>query len=305
MSASGPPQFSVVIPTFNRAELLARTLESVFAQEFDDYEVIVVDDGSTDATAQVLAAHGSRIISLNQPNLGPSAARNLGIARARGRYVCTVDSDDLWFPWTLATFAQVITAAGAPAMISGHLLQFRAESELGEVRRTEPSFERYSDYFASSRRGYFVGSCMAVYARRALASVGAFDPQLRNMEDHDLSMRLGTAPGFVKITSPITLGYRHHAGSIQTVGRATAALQTCLARERNNVYPGGRARAGDRRRLLALHARPLSFACLRERRPDLGWRIYAETLAWNLRLARVRYLVGFPIRSLPSLVGRT
>lgn len=294
----GAPLFSVVIPTFNRAELLRATLESVFGQEFTDYEVIVVDDGSTDATQEVLADLRERLIALRQLNLGPSAARNLGLGRARGRYICALDSDDLWFPWTLATIARVIETAGEPSLIAGQLLPFRQESELQHVRRAELAFERYPDYLTSSRKGYFVGSCMAFYEREALARAGAFDPSLRNMEDHDLALRLGVAPGFVKVTAPITLGYRHHAGSIQSVTRATAALRVCLAREREGRYPGGSARASERRRLLSLHARPLSVACLRERRPDLGWRIFAETLAWNARQARLRYLVGFPLLGL-------
>jgi glycosyltransferase involved in cell wall biosynthesis len=295
---SAGPLFSVVIPTFNRAELLRQTLDSVFAQEFTDYEVIVVDDGSTDATPRVLTEHGERLVALRQMNLGPSAARNLGLTRARGRYVCTLDSDDVWFPWTLATIAHAIEGAGAPSLIAGKLLPFRHESDLRAARPAEPKYELYPDYLASSHKGYFVGSCMAFYERQALVRSGAFDPELRNMEDHDLSLRLGTAPGFVKVTDPVTLGYRHHEGSIQSVTRATAALRVCLARERDGRYPGGRRRASERRRLLSLHARPLSVACLRERRPDLGWRIFAETLAWNARQARVRYLVGFPLLGL-------
>src|SRR5271155_161031 len=117
------PFFSVIIPVYNRAELIRSALDSVLAQEFSDYELIVVDDGSTDQTAQVIeqyaAEHSQRIISLRQSNSGPGAARNTGIARATGRYIAFLDSDDLWFPWTLANHARAIQEFGSPAFICG------------------------------------------------------------------------------------------------------------------------------------------------------------------------------------------
>lgn len=295
---SAAPLLSVVIPTFNRAELLCRALETVKAQEFTDFETIVVDDGSTDSTPEHLATYGDRLTVVRQENAGPAAARNAGIARARGRYVCMLDSDDLWFPWTLATFARAIETTRGPSFLCGQLQPFTDEAELVDVRDEELSLERFDDYLASSHKAYFVGSGMAVYSRDALIRAGSFDTNLLNMEDHDLSLRLGTAPGFVKINRPITLAYRRHAGSIQTVSRAADALRTCVARERAHAYPGGRARARERRRLLSLHARPLSLACLDARRTDLALRIYADTLTWNLRQGRVRYVLGFPAKCL-------
>jgi glycosyltransferase involved in cell wall biosynthesis len=98
-----PPLVSVVIPTYNRPALLAETLESVFAQTFTDYEVIVVNDGSTDDTEARLRAYGDRIRLISQPNQGIGAARNRGIDEARGRYVALLDHDDLWRPQKLST----------------------------------------------------------------------------------------------------------------------------------------------------------------------------------------------------------
>jgi cellulose synthase/poly-beta-1,6-N-acetylglucosamine synthase-like glycosyltransferase len=96
------PLFSIVIPTFNRERLIAATLESVLAQTEGDFEVIVVDDGSTDGTEAALAPWRDRLTFVRQPNQGPGPARNLGAARAKGEYIAFLDSDDLWFPWTLA-----------------------------------------------------------------------------------------------------------------------------------------------------------------------------------------------------------
>src|SRR5262245_28982352 len=125
-----PPFFSVVIPTFNRAPLLRETLASVFAQETDDFEILVADDGSTDDTLRWLASNCPRARVLNQSNMGPGAARNLGIRNASGRYVAFLDSDDLWFPWTLSTMKAVISQADAPAWVMGKALQFHDSSSL-------------------------------------------------------------------------------------------------------------------------------------------------------------------------------
>src|SRR5688572_12393524 len=96
---------------YNRAALVRQALDSVLAQTSRDFELIVVDDGSTDETPEVLSSYAGRATLVRQPNGGPAAARNKGFGLARGRYVCIIDSDDLWFPWTLTTFEQTIRGA--------------------------------------------------------------------------------------------------------------------------------------------------------------------------------------------------
>src|SRR5947209_3603408 len=100
--------FSIIVPTFNRVDLLIRTLTTVWQQTYTDFEVIVVDDGSTDRTLEYLYSLGERVRVFAGSNKGPGAARNVGINEACGNYVAFLDSDDLWFPWTLKVFAQII-----------------------------------------------------------------------------------------------------------------------------------------------------------------------------------------------------
>ena len=99
------PLVSVIVPTFNRAHLIGRTLRSVLAQSYPALEVIVVDDGSTDDTRATIArdyADDARVRYVYKQNGGPASARNIGFAQSRGEYVALLDSDDTWFPWKLA-----------------------------------------------------------------------------------------------------------------------------------------------------------------------------------------------------------
>ena len=104
------PRVSVVIPTYNRAGCLPRAIDSVLAQTFDDYEIIVIDDGSSDNTSEVLAAYGDRVCVVKQVNQGVSAARNHGIRVARGEFVAFLDSDDEWLPRKLEAQVQYLNS---------------------------------------------------------------------------------------------------------------------------------------------------------------------------------------------------
>ncbi|MBX2881693.1 MAG: glycosyltransferase [Granulosicoccus sp.] len=107
------PQFSIVIPTYNRAQSILHTLQSCFEQTCDDFEVLVVDDGSQDDTLSVLASiEDQRLKVISQPNSGPAAARNHGMRAATGRYIAFLDSDDLWYPECLESAAAMLEMHG-------------------------------------------------------------------------------------------------------------------------------------------------------------------------------------------------
>lgn len=296
------PLFSVIIPTYNRARFLGAALESVLAQSYKSYEIIVIDDGSTDDTGELLARYTDRIRILRQDRQGPGAARNAGIEHANGKYITFLDSDDLWFPWTLACYAQVIQKHGAPSFIVGTQVGFEEETELRAIKETPMQWESFPDYFSTSRKFVWIGIGSVAVCAKKLSEAGGFTNQWVNAEDSDLWMRLGTAEGFVRVTHPPLFGYRLHAMSAMSEFDRTYQGKCFLVeQEKGNQYPGGLLRRRERLAMVTRHARSTSIDCVHYGKVWNGWKLYLRCLRWNLLLRRIRYVCGFPILSLLAL----
>ena len=290
------PRFSVIIPVFNRAELIRPTLDSVLAQDAPDHEILVVDDGSTDGTLDVLATYGTRIRVLAQKNSGPAVARNLGIQQARGEYIATLDSDDLWFPWTLATYTEAIRRHDSPGFIAGSPFVFREMSELAGVQCAPTRDEVFADYLASGDQWRWFGASSFVFRTDAVRAAGGFSDQWINSDDADLALRLGIAPGFVDIQAPATFAYREHAGSLKSITDLSfRSLSYMLSQEEAGAYPGGPTRQRERRVILTRHVRPFTLSCLGTAAANNGWSLYRRTFGWHLALLRLRYLASYPL----------
>src|ERR1700742_2594037 len=112
---------SVVVPLYNKARFVRRTIDSILGQRFTDFEVIVVNDGSSDGGEKIVEAISDpRLRLISQPNAGPGAARNRGLAEARGEYVAFLDSDDEWLPDFLTIAVSALDASGAACASCGH-----------------------------------------------------------------------------------------------------------------------------------------------------------------------------------------
>jgi len=287
--------FSVIIATYNRARYIRATLDSLQAQEFTDYETIVVDDGSTDETMSILQKH-PWIRVLRQNNKGPGAARNYGVSQASGEYIAFLDSDDIWFPWTLSTFAKAIEQYHNPALIAAKLKLFWNDQDLAVVKREPVCAEVFPDYYASSHKHYFVGSCMMVVQRELFYNTGGFTERRIYAEDADLAVRFGLVDRFVQILAPVTLGYRQHeTNACKNWELLYQGELNLVQQERAGKYPGGDARRRDRLRLITLHTRPFSIACVEHGYPRHGWDLYWKTVCWHLQLVRWKYLCAFPL----------
>lgn len=200
-----PPAVSVVIPAWNAAWCIRRAVDSVLAQTHRDFELIVVDDGSTDDTAAALARYGARVLVVAKRNGGLSSARNAGIAAARGAYVALLDADDWWLPEKLARQVAWMDAHPEAAFCSTAARVVNPHGEpIGEWRCRPSAGSALEAIFSAN--GYVAGSGSAVLARRgALEAAGGFDETLRSLEDIDMWMRLAARGGYHYIDEPLAV----------------------------------------------------------------------------------------------------
>ena len=187
MSDSTPPAVSVIIPTFDRAELVGRAVASVLAQTHADLECLVVDDGSRDHTPEVLAAMGDpRLRVWRTQNRGVSAARNLGLAESRGEYVAFLDSDDEWLPEKLARQLAFMVDGGLSASHTEEIWMRGGRRVNPGARYAKPT----GDIFTASLDLCVISPSCSMFARSLFARVGTFDPDLPACEDYDLWLRV-------------------------------------------------------------------------------------------------------------------
>ena len=213
------PLFSVVIAAYNAARTLPSTVRSVLAQTRPDFEILVVDDGSADGTGEALRGiSDSRIIYLRQENLGPAAARNAGIERAVGEYVCLLDSDDLWLPDYLDAMGAALDAdrgAGLAYTDAWRLNDVtRRVSRRTTMSRYEPPErpprERDALLLALLERNFVFTS--ATVRRRVLDDVGGFKKFTRS-EDAELWLRIAASGARFANSRKVLAVYRDRPGS--------------------------------------------------------------------------------------------
>jgi glycosyltransferase involved in cell wall biosynthesis len=298
---TGMTTFSVIIPTYNRRDHLMACLASVMAQRRRPDEVIVVDDGSTDGTRDALAA-AEGITVIYQSNAGPGAARNRGAAAASGDYLVFLDSDDLWFPWSLGALAALVARHGEPALLFARFEDFSGDLEPAPEEPAEGlAFPTFLD---SSAHSFFAGAGMMVIDRRVFHGAGGFAEDRLNAEDHDLVLRLGVERGFVQTLRPIILGHRIHAGNeMGDLSKTMLGVARLIERERSGIYPGGEARRDARRAVIARHARPTVLDAIRAGALRGAWRLYGDTLLWNARAGRVAFLLAGPVLMLRAMLS--
>lgn len=215
MDQTGNPLVSVIIPAYAVAEFIGEALDSVFAQKFKDYEVIVVNDGSPDTPQleRALAPYMSRIVYLKQENRGVSAARNTGIAAARGSLIAFLDGDDVWLPNYLEVQVSRIQADPTIDVLYPNVLIFGGSPEAGEEFMTicpssgEVTFERLLLQECN------VSNC-SIARKDTIVRAGLFDETLRSVEDFDLWLRVIKVGGRIDYHRDVLARYRRREGSL-------------------------------------------------------------------------------------------
>lgn len=199
------PLVSVVIPAYNSAATIERAVRSVLTQDYGSIEVIVIDDGSADRTAEIAEAiSDNRLRVIRQSNAGPAAARNRGIRETRGEFIAFLDADDEWTPTHLSTCVQSLSPekVGAAYTFIDHRLQHGKEI-YGDRWEQNRLFERV--FWPSAR----MVTSAVVLRRRAIDVIGNFDEALRSREDMDLFIRVAEKFDIVEIPEPLVVKYTH------------------------------------------------------------------------------------------------
>jgi len=181
------PFFSVIIPSFNRREMLKSALDSVFHQSFRDYEVIVVDDGSDDSTDEMVAEYGKNIKYLKQENSGVSSARNRGIRKSMSPYIALLDSDDLWHKEKLMRDAEFIKKNPGIKIHQCEDIWIRAGKRVNPGRK---HLKKEGWIFPESLSLCMISPSSAVLSRELFDKYGFFDENLHACEDYDLWLRI-------------------------------------------------------------------------------------------------------------------
>jgi hypothetical protein len=186
------PSVSVVIPTYNRAQTIGRAVDSVLAQTYSDLEVIVVDDGSTDDTRQVLARYGDAIRYLYQENQERRVARNNGIRHACGEYIAFLDSDDLWLPDKLRRQVALLDQNPQVGLVYGQMFPIDPDGtwHLRATRCTGWGQPGPAMIFEQLVMRNLIPTPTVVARKRCFDHVGGFDPSLTCSEDWDLWLRI-------------------------------------------------------------------------------------------------------------------
>jgi glycosyltransferase involved in cell wall biosynthesis len=290
------PLVSVVVPTYNCARYVTAAVDSVLFQSFTDLELLVVDDGSTDGTRQVLAGYGPPVRYLYQTNSGVSAARNLGIAESRGRYVAFLDADDTWMPQKLERQVAALDAApGVGCCYSAFLVVDSELRPLG-VRKSERRGRILEDLLF---RGNVVGSICTVLVERALLEqVGGFDLRMSQCADWDMWVRLARETEFLYLEEPLVT-YRQH-GSMMSRDISLLERDSLQVLRKGLSHPRTpadlRARAAH---ALGRNWMVLAGSYFQARR----YRDFGRCAAAALRLdpSQCSRLLGYPIRRLRQI----
>jgi glycosyltransferase involved in cell wall biosynthesis len=210
-SLSKIPQVSVIIPTYNRAWCLREAVDSVLAQEFKDFDLIVVDDGSSDHTPRLLQEYGDSIQVLRRRNRGVSAARNAGVCAARGDLIAFLDSDDAWLPGKLSR--QVEFFKQHPEI----LICQTEEIWVKNGRRVNPGQrhrKRGGMIFEPSLDLCLVSPSAVMVRRGLFERVGLFDEGLPACEDYDLWLRVSCRYPVHLINTPLIVKRGGHADQL-------------------------------------------------------------------------------------------
>ena len=283
---------SVIIPAYNSAQFIAATIQSALAQTYADFEIIVVDDGSTDATLEVLNSFGQQIKVFSKPNGGPASARNLAIRNASGKYVAFLDADDLWMPEKLAEQVAFLESNPEVGMTFSEALMF---AEVGGEKQIRGKIGFTGETsFCHLLLGDHIPNSTVMMRRECVDEIGWLNESraLVAVEDYEYWLRLAKAFPIKAIAKPLAY-YRVHAnnlmGDSEDIERSLR-LPIIALNEAEKLFPDCWRECGMEKDLLlarltiragfAYKQRGEWLNCLLKFRQALGHRFNFRVLRW-------------------------
>ncbi len=281
------PKVSICIPTYNRERYLQETLGSVFAQTYKDYEVVVVDDGSTDNTAQVVKDAAGDVRYCWQQNQGEAAARNKLVALARGRYISFIDSDDLLVPDAIERMVTAIEAEPDDVIVYGPYLRIDENGKPGKRCK----HKLYSGHITERLfQEIVVHPNGSMWPKTVLEDIGEFDTSLRVCTDYDLALRASTKYRFLALPEPTFL-HRRHANNVS--GYSFANCKAQLDMLHHFYHQEGKAfiSSGCAMKRLAKQGYRAGRCALREGLCDTAQQLLTESLRRRFSLKTLFWLM--------------
>lgn len=227
------PLVSVIVPTFNCAKYVGAAIESVLGQNYEPLEVVVVDDGSTDDTMQVVTAFGPRVRAFSQANSGPAAARNRAVREARGEYLAFLDGDDLWLPGQPAVLMSYVERHPDTKVIFGEWAVWHPNDD-GSYPELQPpaptpgppevDLDASGWIYTKLLFDSLIHIIASVIHRSVFDAVHGFDTSLRTGSDYDFWLKVSRKYPAVKLRFPVAV-YRQNPESV-----------TYTIRAENNAY---------------------------------------------------------------------
>ena len=187
------PYFSIVIPVYNKEKFVSKTLRSVLEQTFSDFEIIVINDGSTDESeAKILSQKDSRIHYYTKVNEGVAVARNFGIEKANGEYICFLDADDYWYPNFLESMHRFTSEHPKHKVFAGAIeIETKNKTIPAQYSMTKKSEFEIVNFFNASQKECVLWTSSVCIHKSVFDQVGTFDPKIKHGEDTEMWIRIG------------------------------------------------------------------------------------------------------------------
>lgn len=294
------PLVSVVIPTYNCPEFLKAAVESVLAQTFTEIEVVVVDDGSTDNTAELVREFDNRVKYVYQNNAGTAAARNTGIRNSNGSIIAFLDHDDLWLPEKLERELPVLQSNDKIGLVFCGRQFFNTYTN--EITSTHPAEAELGvhEFLAHST----IALQSAIVPRAVFDDVGLFDEQLLGTDDWEMTIRIAAKYRVVGVAD-ILISIRGHAGQQGIMSERMYANSMSVLRKHANLHPNCSACKAAIRRSELLIREDYYQRHLRQAKEAFAHKQYAAAIAVLAQgLSRYPQALGrIPRRLLEKLCG--